>query len=69
MIAAVSCGEGEPTRRGRERGNRHRAAAPHENDDQGGASQQGIKLVKKRLFLPSRRSQPAEKILSIDKEI
>ena len=52
MIAAVSCGEGEPTRRGRERGNRGRAA-PHENDDQGGESQQGLKLVKKRLFFPS----------------
>ena len=53
MIAAVSCGEGEPAGRGRERGNRHRAAAaPHENDDQGGASQQGTKLVKNRSYLP-----------------
>ena len=49
MIAAVSCGEGEPTRRGRERGNRRRAA-PHENDDQGGESQQGLKLVKSAYF-------------------
>ena len=46
MIAAVSYGEGEPTRRGRERGrwkpSSRRRAAPDENDDQGGASQQGL---------------------------